>query len=56
MSNILDTPHLADVEAAAGGWVQWYNNQRLHRSLGYVAPAEYEATHYATITTESRPA
>lgn len=47
---------LADVEAAAGGWVQWYNNQRLHSSLGYVAPAEYEATHYAAITPQSRPA
>ncbi len=46
---------LADVEYATSGWVDWYNNRRLHSSLGYVSPAEYEATHYATLTREPQP-
>ena len=24
------------------GWLTWYNSQRLHSSLGYVSPMEYE--------------
>lgn len=47
---------IADVEYAAAGWVDWYNNRRLHSSLGYVTPVEYEAAHYATLTREPQPA
>ena len=43
---------IVDVEFATSGWVDWYNNRRLHSTLGYVAPAEYEAAHYATLTRE----
>nr|WP_232016816.1 IS3 family transposase [Gordonia insulae] len=32
------------VELATLEYVWWYNNQRLHEALGYVPPAEYEAT------------
>ena len=46
---------IVDVEFATSGWVDWYNNRRLHSSLGYVAPAEYEAAHYATLTREPQP-
>ena len=46
---------IADVEYATAGWVDWYNQRRLHSSLGYVSPAEYEATHYATLTREPQP-
>lgn len=38
---------IADVEFATAAWVEWYNNRRLHGSLGNVPPAEYEAAHYA---------
>jgi hypothetical protein len=29
---------LGDLEYATAGWVDWYNNRRLHSSLGYVPP------------------
>jgi putative transposase len=47
---------LADVEYAAAGWVDWYNNRRLHSTLGYLTPAEYEQAHYATLNREPQPA
>lgn len=45
----------ADVEFATAGWVDWYNQRRLHSSLGYLSPAEYEQAHYATLTREPQP-
>ena len=24
------------------GWLAWYNSQRLHSTLGYISPVEYE--------------
>jgi transposase InsO family protein len=33
---------LQDVEHATLTWVHWYNHQRLHESIGYVPPSEYE--------------
>jgi putative transposase len=36
-----------DVELATLSWVHWWNNQRLHSSIGYVPPVEFEAAHYA---------
>lgn len=47
---------IADVEYATAGWVDWYNNRRLHGTLGYVPPVEYEQAHYATLTREPQPA
>jgi transposase InsO family protein len=38
---------IADVEFATAGWVDWYNNRRLHSGLGTVSPAEFEHHHYA---------
>ena len=35
---------IADVEYATAGWVDWYNNTRLHSTLGYISPAEYEGS------------
>ena len=40
---------LADVEYATAGWVDWYNNRRLHGSIGMVPPVEYEQAHYAAL-------
>ena len=38
--------NLEDLEFATMKWVDWYNHQRLFSAIGYVPPAEYEATHY----------
>ena len=47
---------IADVEYATAGWVDWFNNRRLHSSLGYLSPVEFENTHYATLNREPQPA
>lgn len=31
---------LADLQSKLSGWVWWYNNERLHSSLGYKTPIE----------------
>jgi transposase InsO family protein len=46
---------ISDAEYATAGWIDWYNNRRLHSSLGYLTPAEYEAAHYAALTEEPQP-
>ena len=46
---------IADVEYATAGWVDWYNNRRLHSSLGNVPPVEYEQDHYAALNREPQP-
>lgn len=46
---------LADVEYATAGWVDWYNNRRLHGTLGMIPPTEYEQAHYAALTREQQP-
>jgi transposase InsO family protein len=46
---------MADVEYATAGWVDWYNNRRLHSSLDYLTPVEYETAHYATLNREPQP-
>ncbi|MET8747154.1 IS4 family transposase [Streptomyces sp. NPDC004728] len=38
---------VSDVEYATTSWVEWYNNRRLHSSLGMISPTEFEAAHYA---------
>ena len=47
---------IADVEFATAGWVDWYNNRRLHSTLGNVPPIEFEQAHYATLTKQFQPA
>lgn len=44
-----------DVEWATAGWVDWYNSRRLHSSLGYLTPEEFETAHYAALTRELQP-
>jgi len=39
------------LELATARWVEWYNNRRLHTSIGDVPPAEFEASYYANSTT-----
>ena len=44
---------LEEVEFATLEWVDWFNNARLLEPLGYVPPAEFEATYYAlSVATE----
>jgi transposase InsO family protein len=47
---------LADVEYATAGWVDWYNHRRLHGSLGWHTPVEYEQDYYAALNPEPQPA
>ena len=43
---------LEDLELATLEWVDWFNHRRLSSAIGYVPPAEYEASQYC----ESVPA
>lgn len=46
---------IAEVEYATAGWVDWYNNRRLHSTLEMMTPVEYEQAHYAALTQEPQP-
>ena len=46
---------IADVEYATAGWIDWYNQRRLHGSIGMMTPVEYEDAHYATLNREPQP-
>jgi putative transposase len=46
---------LADIEYTTAGWVDWYNNRRLHGSLGMITPVEHEQAHYAALSREPQP-
>jgi hypothetical protein len=41
---------LETVEFATLTWVDWFNTRRLLEPIGYVPPAEYEATYYLELT------
>jgi transposase InsO family protein len=47
---------LTDVEYALAGWVDWYNNRRLHTTLGMIPPVEFEHAYYAALSHEAQPA
>jgi len=46
---------IADVEWATAGWVDWYNNRRLHSTLEMMTPQEFEDAHYAALNRELQP-
>ena len=46
---------IADVEFATAAWVDWYNNSRLHSSIGLLPPTEFETLYYAALNPEDRP-
>ena len=46
---------IADVEFATAGWVDWYNNSRLHSSIGLIPPNEFEIIYYAALNPEDQP-
>ncbi|MCT2248551.1 integrase core domain-containing protein, partial [Corynebacterium sanguinis] len=37
---------VGEVEIATLRWVYWWNNHRLHESLGYITPQEMEDAYY----------
>ena len=41
-----DWAGLADVELATLNWVDWFNKKRLHSTIGYVSPFQFEAMYY----------
>jgi len=43
----------AEVERETASWVHWYNSTRLHSSIGYLPPAEYEQHYRESTTTAS---
>lgn len=46
---------VGDLELATLGWVHWFNETRLHSSLGYVPPVEFENDHYRQLNTQDHP-
>jgi len=42
---------LDDLELATSDWVDWYNHDRLHSSIGSRPPAEAEAEYYRSLNT-----
>ena len=44
---------VAEVELATLRWVYWWNNQRLHESLGYITPQEKETLYYQQTATQT---
>mgnify|MGYP002864546597 CR=1 FL=1 len=47
--------NVSDVEIAVAEYVDWYNHRRLHGELGLIPPAELEANHWNSQTTEHYP-
>ena len=45
---------LADIEYATAGWVDWYNNRRLHSSSAMLPPTEFEQAHYAALNPQEQ--
>lgn len=46
---------VSDVEYAAAGWVDWWNNRRLHGTLGMITPNEAEQAYYAALIPQEQP-
>ncbi len=43
-----------DLELATLGWVHWFNEHRLHSSIGHVPPIEYEQAYYRQINSSEQ--
>jgi putative transposase len=44
-----------DLELATMSWVHWFNETRLHSSIGHVPPIEFEADRYRHINPRQQP-
>ncbi|MCD2189318.1 integrase core domain-containing protein, partial [Actinomycetospora sp. SF1] len=47
---------LREVERETAEWVRWYNYERLHSSVGYLPPVEWEAHYTAAVTRQAAAA
>jgi putative transposase len=47
---------LRDVEREAAEWVRWYNNERIHSSIDYMTPIEWEVMYAHTIAQRGKVA
>ena len=45
-----------DLELATLSWVHWFNENRLHSSIGYLTPIEKENEYYREINSQRQPA
>ncbi|GGD89001.1 hypothetical protein GCM10007269_34540 [Microbacterium murale] len=45
-----------DLELATLSWVHWFNENRLHSSIGYLTPIEKENDYYREINPQRQPA
>ena len=44
-----------DLELATLSWVHWFNSGRLHSSIGYVTPLEFEDEYYRQNNPQQQP-
>jgi len=44
-----------ELELATLSWVHWFNENRLHSSIGYLTPIEYEQQYYRKNTPQPQP-
>ncbi len=53
----IDGPFMTvdQLELATLSWVHWFNEHRLHSSIGYLPPVEYEQAYYRQITSQQHP-
>ncbi|ODT09857.1 MAG: hypothetical protein ABS61_11370 [Microbacterium sp. SCN 70-18] len=45
-----------ELELATLSWVHWFNENRLHSSIGYLTPIEKENEYYREINPQHQPA
>ena len=44
-----------ELELATLSWVHWFNENRLHSSIGYLTPIEFEDMYYRENTSQQQP-
>ena len=45
-----------DVERETADWVRWFNHERLHSSIGYRPPVEYEQLYHSHTAAQAQAA
>ncbi|MBE0441179.1 IS3 family transposase, partial [Psychrobacter sp. FME13] len=45
-----------DVELATLEWVDWFNKTRIHSTIGYVSPFEFERRYYDSLCESDKAA